>query len=236
MNGFQNENEIIHNIQNNSFNNISIDLKRAILKINKGIIPTIIDAKKYGGTDKADLSISLDNKEYFISVKKGSGNSVHQEPIEGFIGFLKKNYKSDVSVFNDLRHFIWGDKTLDGSGNVNDRISASKYKKIYPKKVNNIQTYLNEYKTELLERFLVKGVVSNKSVDFILYGTTNDCIVVSENDLLSFASKTYKNPISIGVLNFQAWNRNIKGGRLSEHKRGQIQLKWGTLKNDIKNI
>ena len=37
-------------------------------------------------------------------------------------------------------------------------------------------------------------------------------------------------------LSFQAWNRNLKGKRKAEKKRGVIQLKWGGLKKDIKKI
>ena len=54
--------------------------------------------------------------------------------------------------------------------------------------------------------------------------------------MITFASNVCKRPISVGILTFQAWNRNINGGNKSEHKRGQIQLKWGGLKDDIKKI
>ncbi|MFB0923981.1 MAG: hypothetical protein QMB65_01655, partial [Vicingaceae bacterium] len=60
--------------------------------------------------------------------------------------------------------------------------------------------------------------------------------VVSDDDMINFALNVNKRPMSIGVLTFQAWNRNINGGNKSEKKRGQIQLKWGGLKEDIKQI
>jgi len=50
------------------------------------------------------------------------------------------------------------------------------------------------------------------------------------------ASHNSKGAISIGKLTFQAWNRNINGGDKSEQKRGVIQLKWGSIKDDIKVI
>lgn len=236
MNGFDNEKELIESINSKSFNGLSENLKNALIKINGGNIPNSLCAEKYGGADKADLSITIDNKQYFLSVKKGTGNSVHQEPIEDFIIFLRTNFEDDKSVFNDLRHFIWGDGSLDGTGKVNNRISASKYKKDYPEKVKNIQDYFNKHKKELLERFLITGAVSNKKTDYLFYGNINNCNVVSNIDMIRFAMNVNKRPISIGVLTFQAWNRNINGGNKSEHKRGQIQLKWGGLKDDIKNI
>lgn len=236
MNGFDNEKQIISTINSVPFKNLSTNLKNVLLKINNGKVPKILSAKKYGGTDKADLSLSIDDKEYFISVKKGTGNSVHQEPIENFVAFLKTNFEDDISVFNDLRHFIWGDNTLNGKGDIENRISASKYKKNFPEKVKNIQNYFDRHKKELLERFLITGAISNKKADYLFYGDINNCFVVSDDDMINYALNNSKRPISIGVLTFQAWNRNINGGNKSEHKRGQIQLKWGNLKEDIKNI
>ena len=236
MNGFENEKQIIETINSIAFKNLSSDLKNVLKKINNDTIPRNLSAEKHGGTDKADLSITIDSNVYFISVKKGTGNSVHQEPIEDFINFLKINFEDDHSVFNDLRHFIWGDGSFNGSGKIGNRISASKYKKEYPEKVINIQSYFYRHKKELLQRFLITGAVSNKKADYLFYGNINDCIVVSDDDMLDFAYNIEKRPISIGVLTFQAWNRNINGGSKSEHKRGQIQLKWGGLKADIKSI
>jgi len=236
MNGFDNEKQIINTLNTVAFENLSTDLKNVLIKINNGNIPKSLSSEKFGGTDKTDLSLTIDNKQYFISVKKGTGNSVHQEPIEDFIVFLKTNFEDDTTVFNDLRHFIWGDGTLDGKGDIANRISASKYKKTFPLKVKNIQDYFEKHKKDLLVRFIITGAISNNKADYLFYGDINDCYVVSDDDMINFALNVNKRPISIGVLTFQAWNRNINGGDKSEKKRGQIQLKWGGLKEDIKQI
>ena len=55
----------------------------------------------------------------------------------------------------------------------------------------------------------------------------------SENIVDWIANNNSKGAISIGKLTFQAWNRNINGGDKSEKKRGVIQLKWGSIKDDI---
>ena len=236
MTGFDNENQIIDALNNVQFNKLNNNLKKAILKINQNKKPSIILAKKYGGKDKADLSFIIDGNEYSISVKMGTGNSIHQEPVEDFIFYLKNHLEDNQSIFDDLRHFIWGDKSLDGKGKVSDRISASDYKKQYPLKVNNIQLYFNKHIDVLLKRFLITGAVSSKKADFLLYGDIVKCNIISEHDLLNYAKCRSKRPISIGVLNFQTWNRILDGNPKHEHKRGQIQLKWGTLKNDIDKI
>ena len=85
-------------------------------------------------------------------------------------------------------------------------------------------------------RFIITGAISNNKADYLFYGDINDCYVVSDDDMINFALNVNKRPISIGVLTFQAWNRNINGGVKSEKKRGQIQLKWGGLKENIKQI
>lgn len=236
MNGFENEKQIIEILNSEEFDGLSEALKKVLIKINKGQIPESISAKRYAGTDKADLSVVLDKKEYYLSVKKGTGNSIHQEPIEDFIKFLQLNFEDDETVFNDLRHFIWGDKTLDGTGNIEDRIGAVKYKKEYPDRIINIQSYFDKYKKELLKRFLITGAVSDKKPDYLFYGTKDKCKTISDDEMLDFVLSIKKKPISLGVLTFQAWNRNINGGDKSEHKRGQIQLKWGGLEKDISKL
>ena len=235
MTGFDNEKQIIEALDNVHFSKLNNNLKKAILKINNNKKPSIISAKKYGGQDKADLSIILDGNEYSISVKMGSGNSVHQESVEGFITYLKNSFDDNKSVFDDLRHFTWCDETLDGTGLFSARMSVFKYKKNYPLKIKNIQSYFDKHINELLKRFLITGKVSNKKADFLLYGDTSKCTIVSENNLLNYAINTKKKPISIGVLTFQVWNRILTKPK-NDHKRGKIQLKWGTLENDIEKI
>ena len=69
------------------FCDLSSALKNVLIKINGGVTPKIIYAKKIGGRAKPDLSIKLDSNIFYISVKKGTGNSVHQEKLETFIPF-----------------------------------------------------------------------------------------------------------------------------------------------------
>jgi hypothetical protein len=231
--GFENENEIIFEFINKSnYLDLNNNLKKVILTLNNNQIPKSFSAYKYGGGDKADLSIVIDSKEFKLSVKMGNGNSFHQEKLEDFINFIKRDLEQDESVFNDLRFYVWGDRTLDGTGLINERMSATQLKKKYPKKIQNIQNYFNKHKSKLIHRFLY-GSVSKNSADFLLYGDVSNCIVVKEAKLKELISESVKKPLSIGILTFQAWNRNINGGKKSENKRGSIQLKWGTLENDL---
>jgi hypothetical protein len=234
--GFENENEIIFEFINNSnYLDLNENLRKVILTLNNNQIPNFFSANKYGGGDKADLSIVLDGKEFKLSIKMGNGNSFHQEKLEDFIDFIKLYLEDDEIVFNNLRFYIWGDGTLDGTGPMRERMSASQLKKKYPLKIQSIQNYFNRHKSNLIHRFLY-GSVSKNSADFLLYGDVSNCIVVKESKLKELINESVKKPLSIGILTFQAWNRNINGGEKSENKRGSIQLKWGTLENDLINL
>jgi hypothetical protein len=235
--GFENEDEIIYEfVTTTNYKDLNENLKRVVLTINNNKIPNTFNSKKYGGANKADLSIILDHKEYFISVKKGSGNSLHQESLEDFIAFLESDVEKNESVFEDLRYFIWGDGSLDGTAPINQRIPASLIKKKYPLKIENIQDYFNKHRMKLTNRFILDGSVSKNRAGFLLYGNITRCIVVEESKVMDFVNNTIKPPLSIGVLTFQAWNRNLTGIQNKEKRRGQIQLKWGTLEQDLKKI
>ncbi|MBJ6311163.1 hypothetical protein JGU58_13745, partial [Staphylococcus aureus] len=93
---------------------------------------------------KQDIIIVLQGEEYNVSVKMGTGNSVHQEKIEDFINYLKNNYNISETLANDFRLSIWVDGTLDGKGDVNNRFKISKLKEIYPESKEKIQKFLNE--------------------------------------------------------------------------------------------
>ena len=177
MTGFDNEKQIIEVLDNVQFSKLNNNLKKAILKINNNKKPSIILAKKYGGHDKADLSIILDGKEYSISVKMGSGNSVHQEPVEGFITYLKNSFDDNKSVFDDLRHFTWCDETLDGTGLFSARMSVFKYKKNYPLKIKNIQSYFDKHINELLKRFLIRVIIKCFNNGKICWHSTPSCSI-----------------------------------------------------------
>lgn len=233
MTGFQNEDNIMNYLNTTPFDDLNEIHQKFILDINKGVIPKKILAKKYAGTNKADIGVIIDDNEYLFSIKKGSGNSVHQEPLEEFISYLKDEVENNDDFFKSLRFFIWGDGTLDGKGDKSARIDAVKFKKLYPKEVSIIQNFLDKHKDTLIDRFVISGVKSNKSADFLWYGESVDGIMISKEDMLTIINSKTKSPISLGILTFQAWNRNIKPDGKSEHKRGVIQLKWGTLKQDI---
>lgn len=236
--GFDNENLLIENMNNKKYENLNDNLKKFVKHIDKNVKnSTIIFCEKHAGLNKTDLTIKIRNHSYNISVKKGTGNSIHQEKLEDFIEFLDDNYDDlNENIIEAIKLFIWGDGTLNGTGKVEDRIDARTFHKKYPDLIKIISEFFYKHKYDLIKRFLITGLKSEISPDFIYYGTVENGVCISSNYALEWLcadENESKSSIPIGRLTFQAWNRNINGGDKSEEKRGVIQLKWGQIKKDI---
>ncbi|HFU76792.1 MAG TPA: hypothetical protein ENK66_11155 [Arcobacter sp.] len=231
--GFENENRLIEALNGKKINDLNNNLQQ-LIKNSFINYQGNIEAIKQAGQNKSDLKITIGNESHTYSIKKGTGNSIHQEPIEPFLEFLAQNYGIDEEMKNNIRLFIWGDGTLYGTGNISDRLSAPQFKKNYPQIIDAIQSFFNTIKTPLIKRFLIEGVQSNSSAEYVYYGTIEDGVCCKSDKIVDWiANNSSRGAISIGKLTFQAWNRNINGGDKSEKKRGVIQLKWGSIKDDI---
>lgn len=240
--GFDNEVLIMNAINNKKYSELNKNLKNMVEYIYSEEIKldSIFHVYKKGGVQKTDLVIEMENKSFNISIKKGTGNSIHQENVEEFIDFLNQKYNISNDLANNIRLFIWGDGTLDGSGLVSDRINARQFKLMYPNETNLIREFFHNHKKDLIERFLIKGAKSDSDPDFMYYGTPEKGVIVKAVDALNWLSDDKNEkitaPIPVGRLTFQAWNRNINGGDKSENKRGVIQLKWSSVGSDLKII
>lgn len=234
--GFDNEDKIIEALNSKYFYEINENLQ-SLIKNSFLNYDGEIKSIKQAGQNKSDLKITIADESHTYSIKKGTGNSIHQEPIEPFLDFLEVYYNISKNIKDNLRFFIWGDGTLDGSGDISNRLSVAQFKKLYPDVIIDIQNFFDVIKKPLAQRFLIDGVASNSSAEFIYYGTVEDGVCCKSDRVLDWILSNRSNgAISIGKLTFQAWNRNISGGVKSEKKRGVIQLKWGSIKDDIRVI
>ena len=240
--GFKNENRILKALNDKKFLELNNNMKQLVLDIYEKEISleTFIKAYKKGGSHKTDLIVDVNGEEFNLSIKRGTGNSVHQEKLEEFISFLKTEYDISEELSNDIRFFIWGDGTYDGTGDVSDRLNSSQLKKLYPEVIENIRLFLHSNKRDLIERFVIMGPKSLSKPDFMYYGTEEDGLTVKSSYVLDWLADDENEkttaPLPVGRLTFQAWNRNINGGDKSESKRGEIQLKWGSVGKDIESI
>ncbi len=173
---------------------------------------------------KPDLIVSYINKKHYISIKKGSGNSVHQEPINVFIEYIKNNLNASPEVINSILFFHWGDGTLDGSAPVYCRMKASEIIEKYPEKITIIQNFFNAHENELLERFLLSGVYGKNKVDYFYYGDYKQGDWRSTKEVLNLLRFSSGNALSVGGLSFQNYGRSLNGQ--DDSRRNSIQLKW----------
>lgn len=236
--GFDNETLIVEALDGKLFSELSSNMQ-ALISLLYPIIQTndTINAKKLGTVFKSDIEVVINNNFFYISIKKGSGNSVHQEPVSDFINYIKAELSADYLICQEIENFIWGDGTSDGSGKVSDRLSAREIKKLHPKSIMTLQEFFDKNCEVLLKRFLEIGSTGNKPAEFIYYGDVENGYIVTVKKAIDYLCKhPLENNPHVGGLSFQAWNRNINGGDKSENKRGQIQLKWGNLASDIIKI
>lgn len=177
----------------------------------------------------------------------GSGNSVHQEKCDNFIDYIKSEFNASDDICDLWRFFLWADGTLDGTGSIvkgedghiKNRFTAIMFKKLFPNKRTKLQNFLAENESKLIEHFLFVGRHHSR-VDYIYHGTSLHGSWISKERILEFQIQNSnigqgsKSCLSVGRMSVQSWNVSIKG--TSEHKRGQIQVKYGKMNEDFESL
>lgn len=120
--GFNNEAIISEYLNGKKFKELNLTMKEFIKYIGTTLnLPIDNDTEVKSETEtnnklKQDIYIFINGYKVGVSVKLGSGNSVHQEKIEDFIIFIKENCNASEEICDLWRFFIWADGTLDGTG------------------------------------------------------------------------------------------------------------------------
>jgi len=234
--GFINEKNLLTALHQKNYGQLNPNLQKLIAQSFKNHHGTIL-CQQEAGANKSDLRITIGQESHSYSIKRGAGNSIHQEPIKEFITYLQKEHNISNETSKNLQRFIWADGTSDGTGKIKNRLSSKKFKKKYPYTIENIQKFFDTIKEPLIRRFLINGTKSQSPAEFLYYGTVKRGTVCKSEEVLNWLTTHHsKATLHIGKLSFQAWNRNLKGKRKAEKKRGAIQIKWGGLKKDIRKI
>ena len=108
--------------------------------------------------------IKINNKMKGISIKKGSRNSVHVEPISEFIHFLIQNNISRENIIEYLKYH-YADGSTNGKGKV--RLSASDYKKKNQNKIDELNIQLNNEK--LIKKSVLRFVLKTLLLIYLIY-------------------------------------------------------------------
>lgn len=253
--GFNNESLIVQSLNKQKLKSLNSNLKKFVKDICKdNEIPVsegmVIGAKiEPNNKLKQDFYITLAEKEFGISAKMGTGNSVHQEKIEDFINWLSKTAIGLTDEIKDcFRFFIWADGSTNGQapiiknkdGIIIGRFGGKDFKKLYPEKREILQEFLEKNAAIILNRAIFQGK-NNSKVDYVYHGNPLNGVWISKEEILTFniqnpKSEDIKNmpTLSVGKLTVQAWNVSLKGN--TEKKRGEIQFKYSSMIDDFEKL
>lgn len=243
--GVENEKQIAEAINGKQIGRISAYLRSFIRQLDKTVSDdAVISAKKIGGQGfKPDIEIKIADEIFNVSVKKGGGNSVHQEKTDYFIHYCMKHLKMSDIERESLLLFLYGDGTIDGDSSAEERLSDKELVETYEEEIAIVQKFLDKNKRNLLERFLIYGRLgkdNNIKADYLYHGDASDGIWCPLNsctvDYLIEQPNSKEAPLAIGPLTIQVWNRNLEARPEMENRRHSIQVKWGSCKTHIQKI
>jgi len=185
-------------------------------------------------TDKADIVISINNRNKYVSIKSGKNNSIHLEPVSEFVAFLKDNGISDelIKVYYNYHY------ACDKFGN---RISAKEYQNEHVAEIRIFNKAINRKGILLkaINRFLFEGThVYNNKVDGIIYGCIENFSYVSYVEVVNYLLNIMEDfdSIHFSLLTLQPWSRNLKYNDKYEYRRDYVQVKWYRLEEIILKI
>lgn len=254
--GFNNEKLIVQALNGKKLKELNSNLKKFIKDIcidNEISISdemTISARIEKSNKLKQDFYIAIEGEEFGISTKMGTGNSVHQEKIEEFIEWLSgiSTVKATDEIKNCLRFFIWGDGSIDGQANivkgkdgkVIGRFGTTEFKKLYPEKREQLQDFFDKNAADILNRAIFEGK-NNSKVEYVYHGNPLNGVWISKQEVLEFNIQNTKPrdtkraaAIYVGRLTVQPWNPSLEAN--VEDRRGEIQLKYGSMIKDLENL
>ncbi|MDA9748194.1 hypothetical protein N9V18_03590 [bacterium] len=247
-NGFLIENKLKELINNKKFFNMDPVVKNILkLKLDNISNDKIFSCEKNEGkglSKKTDLEISVEGEVVCrLSIKSGTGNSIHQENIYSFVEFLE-SFGAPKNQIDALLFFHWGDTSYDGSiskDNTQLRMSSREIITRYPRIIETIRQLFNQQSEPILNR-VFRGSNTSSKPDILVYTNNyllHEIIFSPIVDIIKHQKKinvSQKN-VQLGNLTFQNWNRCLKGQELTSNKhRNDIQFKYSKLYEDLLKI
>lgn len=239
--GFANETEIINYLNSAKYyNNLNENMKSflSFLFYDVNIDDLPIRASKPAGMVKPDIAITVNEETRYVSVKKGSGNSVHQEKLDVFVNYLRYCGINDT-IITYLKEFHYGDGSTDGNGG--NRVSAKEWLSVNPKKALKINRAFSnsDFLISVFDRVLFVGNVSPAPVvDAIFHGNINNALWASRDEIITYLleQKNTTTNIHFSKLTYQVWNRNLNYNPNTANRRHVMQIKWASMSDDLMYI
>ena len=181
---------------------------------------------------KGDIIIKINNQKKYLSIKKGSRNSVHVEGIEAFKKFLQElGLKKKEIYFYELFHY--GIDKYNYKKRLNSVEFYNQNTKIIKKLNNKLSTVDVE---KITNRFILCGNNSSIKIAGIIHGTPNDFFYINKNDILKIIRNNINkesNSVHISCLYIQPLNRCLNNNPKYTWGRDYVQIKWYSLFDDI---
>ncbi|MDR5659255.1 hypothetical protein RH915_07115 [Serpentinicella sp. ANB-PHB4] len=247
--GFKNEALLAYAINKKKISQLPTNLKKFVeyicyheniqIKENE-----VVFSEKVKGQVKEDIFIKINNHRVGVSVKMGSGNSVHQEKIESFINWANSNTDITNQEKDDLRLMVWADGTTDGSapiikdekGFVIGRFGVKDFISKYPLSFERLNNFFIRNKKAIILRALFDGKGAGPA-EYLYKGTLTSGIWISKQEYIKHFIEVDTTPSTTrplcGNLSYQAYNSSLKATESGEKKRGDIQFKYGDMANDL---
>ena len=203
-------------------------------------------AQTSGGIFIPDSAKEKPQKGEVIEISNGSDvaytvpQKLHKdtkaEKIDVFFPFVENLF--DTENLNYLKKFHYGDGTINDSGSI--RYGANEWKKIYSTEISKLNRIFNEWdKLKIfLDRFLFVGNVSSATVDIVYHGTIDEGLWATRDEILNYIKNSHfpLNALHFGPLTYQVWGRNEKRTAVHPDRRYIMQVKWGSITKDLKEI
>lgn len=240
--GFVNEKEIRDALNAKRFDDINPNLRHLLSDMFKGhnLRGRWVHAHTFPQRMKPDFYVTIDGIDggKYVSVKKGSGNSIHQESLENFVEFLA-NVGITQKGIEQFKEYHFSDGTTNNTGKT--RYTAKEYSKMNPNLVKDINSCINNKKVikSAIKRFILKGNYPEApEVDYLYHGTERNGVWASKDEIIDYINTKLdeKTCVSFGPLTYQAWNKNLTKDLTKEYKRMQIQIKWGNMEYALTEI
>lgn len=185
---------------------------------------------------KADCCLSVGEEKRFLSLKSGSGNSIHEEGLQTLIPFFRSQGLSE-HYLKTLVYYHYGDGTLTGKGDF--RQTAQELWHCIPGELQELVQALSEEKLlrACFTRFAFEGQTGIGQVDMIYLGDTHDGLYATRQEIEAMIPR-FHTPITerglcFGPLSYQPHSRNLSGLGYEEKFRDCAEIKWRSLKEDL---
>ncbi|MDD3453515.1 MAG: hypothetical protein PHN42_04535 [Bacilli bacterium] len=239
INGYENEKEFTKYFNNKNINEFDIETVSFLETVfNNKLSNELVKCWRVPGFSKVDIKIKINDVIKNISIKKGIKNEVHTETIKNFIEFLSK-MKIKKDDINQIKKYLYADGTINNTGE--KRQSIIEYKINNQEAIDALNEKLNTKYiiNKIINRFIIKGRISNLKIDAIIYGVTDDFLWITKNEIKKIIiskMNDYSTALHFGPLTIQSWDRNLKRNPKYEYRREYVQLKWYNISDDIIEI